>query len=586
MARAELIVKLKKRFSKVISKRGSMLLGMWGEVGVGQSWLIKELLNELPCKNIKFFSNANISELVQKLPQSNRLPLWVENSLAHISSNGSADNSTIVDTLVALLATLTPFVLYVEDLHKSPPERLELWNDLAKAIGNSRGIGFITSSYKEPQDGFESYRLEPLTTIEATKLIDNEAKSLLPTAAHAWIYERSQGNPLFTLEYFRYLTRLGHLWSDGQRWRWRPPTDEFMPTSVEALIAQLLHNATTSSEVQVALAAKALLPNDASDDLWEEITGLEPQKFQEVKAQLENQGILIASKFAHSLMYEVAQRELSQTQCRQLARKAIDLLKTDKPKEAAFFVEKAELDLSDAQQILKQAAESARTLGNKLEVANFLARAATCAKGSEQVDLALEAARLLSGTNVSKAAEMTRLALGANPNNIEAIFLQASLLSSLGQGEEAEQLLQSLPEEQLLETDWLEALIAVRVNRYDYSGSWELWQDHPEIHSLASVSTLVHIGKSLTQLGMFTEAKAFFKDARKAPDLSALDRALLLSSYAIIPLTEGDFDTALDNFNSVLATYNDIMLYTSTYNSIQQEYATSLSNRSLGRVDT
>ncbi len=581
MARAELIAKLKKRFSKVISKRGSTLLGIWGEVGVGQSWLIKQLLSEIPCQNIKILSTESIVELIQKLPQPNRLPLWAENSLVHISANESVDTLAIVDTLGALLAALAPFVLYIEDLHKVSGERLILWTKLAKAIENSRGIGLVTSGYIEPLAGFESYRLEPLTAAETAQLIDTEAQGTLPIAAYTWIYERSQGNPLFTLEYFRYLTRLGYLWSDGQRWRWRPPTDEFMPTSIEALIVQLLHNATTSSEVQITLAAKALLPSGTPSNLWAEITELKPKEFQAARVQLENQGILINNKFTHSLMQEVAQKELPQIQCRQLAQKAINLLRIDKPREAAFFVEKAELDPEEAQRLLEQAAKVAKALGNELEVANFLARAASFAKGSEQVNLALEAAKLLRGTNLSKAIEMTQLALKANPNNVEVILLQVSLLSSLGKGAEAEQLLQSLSAEKQSETDWLEALIAVRVNRYDYGGAWELWQQHPEIHSLATIPTHVHIGRSLTQLGMFTEAKVFFKDAMNIPDISSLEQASLLSSYAIIPLTEGNFTAALNSFNAALETYNNIMLHSSIYNSIQQEYATSLSNRSL-----
>ena len=581
MPRAELITKLKKRFSKVISKRGSTLLGIWGEVGVGQSSLIKQLLSEIPCQNSKVLSNTSITELITSLPQSKHLPLWVENSLGRISSNESVDDLTSVDTLVALLVALAPFVLYIEDLHKASSEQLALWTKLAKTIGNSRGVGLITSSRTEPLEGFESYRLGPLSDIETAQLIDTEAQGVLPKIAHTWIYERSQGNPLFTLEYFRYLTRLGHLWSDGQRWRWRSPANEFLPTSIEALIAQLLRSATISPEVQIALAAKALLPSDAPDNLWAEITGLDLKAFQAAKAQLENQGILIANKFAHSLMHEVAQRELSQMQCQQLAHKAIDLLKTDKPKEAAFFVEKAALDSQDAKQLFKRAAEAARVLGNELEVASFLARAATYAKGSEQANLALEAAKLLSNTNVSEATKIVQLALRANPQNIEAIFLQASLLSSLGQGEEAEQLLHSLPPEKLSQPDWIEALIAVRVNRYDYSKARELWIEHPEIHSLASIPTRVHIGRSLTQLGMFAEAKTFFEDAMNLSDITLLDQAFLLSNYAIIPLTEGDFETALDSLNTVLDTYNETVLDTTVYNSIQQERATSLSNRSL-----
>ena len=581
MTRAELITKLKKRFNKVVSKRGNMLLGLWGEVGIGKSWFIEKLLSEIPCQNNKIPATANINELIQKLPQPKHLPLWVENSLLSISSNELTDDVVIADTLVALLVALAPFILYVEDLHKASPERQVLWTKLAKAIQNSRGVGLITSSYTKPQENFEAYRLEPLTREETIKLIDGESQSILPKAAHSWIYERSQGNPLFTVEYLRYLTRLGYLWSDGQRWHWRLPEEKFIPTSVEALIAQLLRSTTTSPEVEVALAAKALLPNDASDNLWAEITELEPKTFQAAKSQLENQGILIDHQFANSLMQEVAQRELPQAHYQQLAERAISLLKNDSPKKAAFFVEKAKLNSSDALQLLRRATEAARASDNKLEVAHFLARAVTYAEGSEQVELALEVAKLLRNTNVAEAVKMTDLVIRLNPYNVEAIFLQASLLSALGQGEKAKQLLQNLPLERQSKLDWIEAFIAVQVNCHDYGGAWDFWSQHSEVHSSVSTATYVNIGKSLTQLGKFAKAKALFEAAMNIPNISALDQAFLLSSYAIIPLTEGDFKTALASLDTALTTYNEIKLDTAIYSSIQQEHAKSLSNRSL-----
>src|SRR5690606_41916240 len=51
-----------------------------------------------------------------------------------------------------------------------------------------------------------------------------------------------------SLEYFRHLARLGHLWNDGQRWRWRPADDHLMPTSIEALIGQRLADARSRRE--------------------------------------------------------------------------------------------------------------------------------------------------------------------------------------------------------------------------------------------------------------------------------------------------------------------------------------------------
>ena len=580
MTSADLIVELKKRFNKVLSKRGSLLVGLWGEAGIGKSWLVEQLLQDISCQKVSLLANTSVIEFIGKLPQPSNLPTWVKKSLKNLSSSESVEPTVVNDTVTALLVALAPIVVHIDDWHKASPEQIDVWMKLAEVIKSSRGIGFIISSRTEVKGKLETYRLEPLSTKDVLAMLESEAKATLPTGALSWIYERSQGNPLFTLEYFRYLARLGHLWSDGQRWRWRPPTNEFMPISIEALIAQLFRSAITSPEIETALSAKALLPKGTSDSLWGKIAGLKPKALREAKAELENQGILVAGEFSHPLMYEVAQRELPQAKRSQLARQAIELLQEDKPKEAAFFVDQAALPLNEAKELLKQAAEAAKASENELEVAHFLASAANYASGTEQVNLALEAAKLLQNINVSKAAKTNELALKADPQNVEAILLQASLLSSLGQGDEAEALLQRLSQAKSVNLEWLEALIAVQVNRYNYAEAWELWLNHTEIHQAASIPTRVHIGQSLTQLGMFTEAKGFLKAALNIPTISPLDKAWLISNYAIIPLTEGDFKAALSSLNEAIAIYDEVLDGTLDI-PVQQKRSVALSNRSL-----
>ncbi|MBC7647371.1 MAG: hypothetical protein H7095_09670, partial [Pseudopedobacter sp.] len=49
-------------------------------------------------------------------------------------------------------------------------------------------------------------------------LREDQLHGIAPPEAHDWIYSRTKGHPQFALEYVRYLTRQGFLWSDGKRW--------------------------------------------------------------------------------------------------------------------------------------------------------------------------------------------------------------------------------------------------------------------------------------------------------------------------------------------------------------------------------
>ena len=69
MLRAELQTKLKKRFTRVVLKRGKVRLGLWGEAGSGKTWLAERLLDDLPCRYGTFPVRMRPADLAQKLPR-------------------------------------------------------------------------------------------------------------------------------------------------------------------------------------------------------------------------------------------------------------------------------------------------------------------------------------------------------------------------------------------------------------------------------------------------------------------------------------------------------------------------------------
>jgi len=553
MARADPIADLKKRFSNVVSKRSSVLVGLRGEAGVGKSWLAEQLLREIPCRSVSVQATAREAELTRTLPRSERLPLWVERRL---ESSPDPTATPLSDALAAQLVALAPFVLHVEDFQNASLEQRERWLALADAVKRSRGVGLLVASRTEVPEVFETVRLEPLSAEEAVTLLEAEVQVALPAQAHAWIAERACGNPLFTLEYFRHLTRQGLLWSDGKRWRWRVPERDAVPISIEALVAQRLREAAPTPEARLILGVKALVP-EVADDLCAEIADVELGAFQEASSHLEKQGVFQAGGFAHRLTREVALGELSKVLRRDLAQRAIHVLELEHPEAAADLVAEAELSPAEAERLLRRAADS--TSGTR--AARFLARAAPYATGLERSKLALQAARQLRHTDLPEAARLSELALQADPNNEEITFLRAQLLSALGEGQEAEIVLRTLPPERQ-ELTWLEALIEVRVNRYDYAGVWELWEGHPELKGATGVPSYVHVGRALTQLGRFDEARALLDSAMK-PELPPFERAWLESSYGLVLLLEGDFAAAVSHYDTALS------LFTTLENSVE-----------------
>jgi tetratricopeptide (TPR) repeat protein len=577
---------LNKRFAGVVSKRLGLAVGLVGELGVGKSWLVRETIKTLTCFSRTVQASAPLSVLVRVLPRPAKLPTWVEKTLARPAE--TLEPRALIDALVAVLSASAPFVLVIEDMHEAVPERLEFWNQVARAVRKARGVGVLMTSRAALPEAVETLRLTTLDANGSARLLEVEAGATVPPEALHWIVERAAGNPLFTLEYFRHLTRLGHLWSDARRWRWRAPEVDVMPLSVEALLSQLVASVMVSSEAQRALGAKAMLPDHASVAQWAEVADLKPAALLALRADA-LQAVLRdmddtsnSAGFVYPLIRELVRRDLPGNLCRELAGRALRVLQSTDPEAAASLISDAQLEPAACLGVLERAALHARAADRPVAAARFLERMAEQSEGAVRAAYLLEATRLVRHRNDLEAERLSALAVQADPHGVETVFLRAEVLSGIGRGEEAERLMLTIPETQRPPGRWLELMVNARCLRFDFSGALQVWSDHPEAHAQASLPLRISVADALAQFGRFEDAKHLLRESMARTDLEPSAHAALQRAFASVPLLEGDFVAAEKSFDAAVNAYASIT-DADAFQVLQDDFARALVGRSVAR---
>jgi DNA-binding SARP family transcriptional activator len=505
--RHDTITQLRRHLSAVILKSPGQVLAVSGPAGIGKTHSLQGLLAELPCKHLSFPSHVPLLQLAQALPRPTSLPGWVRTRLE------GTDGAGLEDALAVTLQALAPFVLHLEDLHEASPERLELILALARLVPRLRGVALIASSRVDPPAPFRAYRLEGMEREVSDALLHTQVSTAqvstaqigtaqLPEAGLEWVYGRANGNPLFTLEYWRYLVRQGAFWSDGQHWHWRKPSDDFLPDSIEALISVLIGQR-TNEITRTILEAHALLEGRASrvdTTLWASVAGLSLEALQCGTATLEANGLLIAEGFAHPLFREVLMREAAPERWRELAQRALRALSTDQPEIAAAFISDAKLDNADALHLLERARLTAETRGDTPAAAQWLARTIDHLEEPVRGERALAASRAAFAFDLALAERLVTVAATAPVPSLEARVFQAEVLAHRGQSESALAILETLRHEEHVKLQHFQTLMFVTQQKGHFEEILRLWEAHPELHEHVDTYTRSHVCFALNGL--------------------------------------------------------------------------------------
>lgn len=540
-----------KRLKGLLLKRSGLALGLWGEAGIGKTHAAQALLRQTPCASFSLHSAAPLKRWLEVLPRPKALDPWAARILDRLAAGDSAPNAA--EALGALLAKLAPVVLHLEDLHEADAERAGLIAQLAAMAPRSKGVGLLITSRGGLPAALEAVELERLSDLDSRGLLEAQAGAELPAEAIGWIFARASGNPLFTLEYFRHLSRMGNLWNDGRRWRWRAPEQHQMPSTVEALLERRLREAADTPELEGLLEAKAFL--GAEDTALAEVTGMAPGVLASCLRSLEARGILLRGEFAHPLLREVLLQNLPRERRAELARRALASL-AKHPAQVAAFLDDAGLAPAQARAWLERAAEAAQAAGDGLQAGRLKARAVPyIADEAERGRRAFEAAVALYPYDLSQSIALLEAAWAVRAGDFEVYKHLLVELAEAGRRAEVERLFEVFPaEDRHSQRGFMLTLHAWHyLDRY--AEVLRLWETKPELHAGISPFILRNVAYAKAALGDPAGATALAQEALARPDLTVLQRVVLLEACGFAGSNGSDFAAAEGFYDQAIALF-------------------------------
>jgi tetratricopeptide (TPR) repeat protein len=544
---------VQKRLKGLLLKRPGFTVALCGPAGIGKTFTVQRLLRETACRNLSVHALTNPSTLARALPRPKKLQAWAERTLESIDAGEFVETKRVVDLIGSMLTGLAPFVLHLEDVHELNAEQLEFVNEIARVVPRLKGVALIVTSRKNAPEPFEGLQLEALSNSDVTVLLEREAGTKLPVDALEWIHARAAGNPLFTLEFFRLLTRQGSLWNDGQRWKWREPPSKTIPTTVEALIEYQLNLVMTGSVLPTALIsnglyAKAMLHQLPAFSLWQEVTGCDASELQAVQNELERYGVLREDQFVHPLIPEVALKVMSAQHKQMLSARVFAVLKTSQPQLATQFMLGARTEPAEMLEVLKKAAESCLDPKRK---GQFLYQAVTQAQGFEKTELAWKAAQILQHNDLERALEMCREALQL-PDHRAVVDLMATLLARKNDVVALEQLLESTKSEWDLEEVRICSLMTL--GRYPEAAA--LWEANPTLQKTAKADVLYAAALSYLATRQFAPFEALLERVSALSDdsMQSEQRNRFIALRGSYHMDRGEYAAGINEYLTVIKT--------------------------------
>lgn len=553
---------LARRLRALTARRRGVTAGLWGEAGIGKTHAALGLLRATPCRNLSVDAAAPLGEVARALPRPARLPPWVRDAL---SQPGVAE----VRAMSAWLGRLAPFVLHVEDLHAASPGARGTWSAVARQVGALRGVGLLVTSRTPPGAPFEAVQVPPLSAEATADLLRGAAGAALPADAVLWVTARAGGNPLFTLEYFRLLTRQGCVWNDGRRWHWREPAGQALPVTVEALLAETLGRVCTDPARRAVVVALALLGPRPPAALWGAAAGVGTGALRRAVDALVQQGVLDDGDFAHPLYREVALRGADPGHLAAVARRGLLVTPLDSRRVLAL-IGAADLPAAEAVAHLVQAAGAAQRAGDRSGAGACLEAAADRASGPAQGQLAFEAAQALRPLNLERATRLARRAVTGQPA-AERVALLAELYAAQGQRAELDALLRGgrdgeAPQARAAET------LGLRVLLGDYAQARRVLDDAPALRRDPPPERAPDVARTLLEAGDVAGAQALA--ARYAARPASKEVAAgWLKLTALTRYYAGDHAGAHAAFSALLGSLGE--------DGAPRERAAALFNRSL-----
>ncbi len=527
---------LQKRLSSLELKRSGVVVGLVGAPGIGKSHTAREALKSLKIPYLKIQANASDAVVARAWlkvlqHQSVLLPSWATGLLERLSASEVLKAEAVSQVCLTIMQAFAPFALLIEDIHEANTTQLERWVVLARSI--SKNTVLIVTSRNALPEVFKVLQLETLSISDTKVLLEQTVGCSVPEVVVDWIFERSKGNPLFSIEYLRDLQRHGFLsWQDGGC-QWKSPEKALIPNTIEALIEQVL-NGLPNPQTRAALDAWAVLfeKMEHSSSLLAVAAGLSEAELKTARFELEQFGILDGENFTHPLFREITLKQLSQVQHRDIARRLLVTLETSDPLRAVHFVKQASWSI-DRTYALYCAAMMLETDG--LCLARLKVAALEFAVIDERFRLALEAAQVIFETDISEANRLAEIAHNLKPHDLEAVSFRSQMLVLQGQIQAAKDLLEAVVmDAEVRPLEWCLQWCELLLKAQDLAGAWEFYQANPVMNQQLPVKLQDLLMRSLIQQRDFNQAEKWLQQLEARTDLTLEERVRVISGRGIL----------------------------------------------------
>ncbi len=548
-SRHVIITELLERIRRVRKTKNGLALAFWGEPGIGKTHAASQLIQGLAGISLKIQARVTIRDFLNALPVTTRnLPTWASRALEMAQQGQVIESRNLIAALEAKLAVLAPFTLHLENWHEANAEQHEFWTQLVLFLRHTRQVLVLVTSRTQPPAPFEAHQLERLCKLEADLLFETEIAGSLPNEAKTWVFHKAQGNPLFTLEFFRYLARQGNLWNDGTQWRWRKPTESAVPHSVEAVLECVLEDAYCLPDAKIILGTLALIePKDIT--VLASFGNISLETLTLIRSNLEQLGVLRGLEFSHPLYRELVLRDMPQTVQCDLAQMALNMPEVN-PAQLEAYLDMASLEPEMVLPILGRGWLAAEQLGAHLTAARLKARASRLLEGETRRCLALEAVRVFIRNDTPAAIEFLEWLVGVFPDDADVVEPLAMIYATR-RPEDGLGLLEGLSERKHSPQRWRRRLFEFKLFANQHQQAFAMLDLDAGLLEGASVETLAHTAHAFSYAGRFDEAQVLLEQVL-AQDLKPLEAYRVFTAQGTLALHRGDPTTAYKFFSDVI----------------------------------
>ncbi len=578
--------RLLERLNGIASGFRSAAIAIVADAGMGKTHTVEQVLSVIPCTRVLIPISEPWHWLHTRLPVATKpLPVWAEQVFKQLKEQQNLSEKSIAQAVLTYLTALSPVLVHLEDAHEANPAQLALWVTVAQMLGKSKGIGLIITSRLPLSAAFQEFSLQALDQKAATALLNNAAVYPLPPDAINWIYKRSLGNPLFTLEFFQHALRQGFLWQVQKQWFWQEPIQtQTIPKDLEAIIIERLEDISQQiaapSILRQVLLSLALLPNQPN--LRDHVFATWSEQMQNVyHLELFSTGIWSANQFVHPLYPEVLRSKMWLQEKISIARELIAPTLLFAPELIEYLVETAQLEPKQTLDVWLEVARLTAAKGNKHFAGRAFAYAVQLTSLEEKSSMAFQAAELLKPFDRTESARLYEIAFRLEPDNPEFILGWCLALQLLGRSDEAEQILIKSAPEKEFDVAWLAAFVQFLAIRGDYQKVISIWQQHPDLQQQLNPVVNWSIAMSLIQLSRQVEAFELIDQTLSRPvELSARLRLFNVKALGLRIL--GQFTAAEALFTQTL---NLLQEHPEESSNLWIEQELLISNRGLVRMD-